>query len=346
MISAANIDMAISRSSETIAASGMPTVSAAVCTRNRTRMLWRALSALATQSKRPIEIIVVDNAPDSDESQRMIEAEFPFVRYLREEAPGLDFARNRALREAVGDIVAFLDDDVVVAENWIDAIAAAFADDPDAAICTGRVEALSLDTDGQRLFEENGGFSCGDQVIRLPDDPNEPAQAFRRPLIARSIRVGAGCSLAIRRQVALALGGFDVALDMGAPLPGGGDHDMIWRVLLDDRSVVYEPSIYARHEHRDSVAAAVRQIAGHNGATVAMLTKAAAITPGRRRMTVLAFLGWRLLKPATRLLRRAVGKDPLPVSAIFRLWAESWKGLVAYPLARRRVRRITAGGIR
>jgi glycosyltransferase involved in cell wall biosynthesis len=346
MMSNSNIDMTGSGSDETLTHSEMPTVSAAVCTRNRTGMLRRALSALTKQSRRPIEIIVVDNAPDSDESLRMIDAEFPCVRYHREDAPGLDFARNRALREAVGDIVAYLDDDVVVAPNWIDAIAVAFTDDPDAAICTGRVEALSLDTAGQRLFEDNGGFSCGDDVIRLPNDPNVPPKVFRRPLIARSIRVGAGCSLAIRRQVALALGGFDVALDMGKPLPGGGDHDMIWRALLDNRSVVYEPTIYARHEHRDSVAAAIKQIAGHNGATVAMLTKAAAITPGRRRMTVLAFLGWRLLKPATRLLRRAVGRDPLPFSAILRVWAESWKGLVAYPLARRRVRRIAAGGIR
>ena len=51
------------------------------------------------------------------------------------------------------------------------------------------------------------------------------------PFIGWCIRVGLGASMAVRRSVILELGGFDEALDMGAVLPGGGDLDILWRVL-------------------------------------------------------------------------------------------------------------------
>jgi GT2 family glycosyltransferase len=287
------------------------------------------------QSTPPAEIVVVDNAPSSDDTMNFIASDYPDVRYRREHLQGLDFARNRALSETTCDIVAFMDDDVVVAENWIAAILATFRGNNRIAICTGKVDALSQETEGQRLFEENGGFSCGTRSIRLPAESLADDSLFHRPLIAWSISVGAGCSFAIRRTTATQLGGFDEALDLGAALPGGGDHDMIWRVLLAGHDVVYAPSVHAWHDHRKNIDAAIKQILGHNGATIAMLTKAMIVTPGRQKITVLAFLGWRLVKPGVRLLRRAVGKDPLPVAALLKLWWTCWQSLLAYPAARR-----------
>ena len=56
---------------------------------------------------------------------------------------------------------------------------------------------------------------------------------------------------------------------------------------------------------------------------------------GRPRLSVLAFLGWRLVKPGVRLIRRALGRDPLPSTVILRLWWFCLRGLVAYPAAQR-----------
>jgi O-antigen biosynthesis protein len=91
----------------------LPACTAAICTRHRTVQLRRALASLGAQSEAPLEVLVIDNAPDSDETQRVVECEFPSVRCVREPRQGLDFARNRALTEARGEIVAFLDDDAV-----------------------------------------------------------------------------------------------------------------------------------------------------------------------------------------------------------------------------------------
>jgi GT2 family glycosyltransferase len=272
--------------------------------------------------------------------------EFPMVRYIREPVAGLDFARNRALRDAKGDVVAFLDDDAVADPDWVEATARAFAATPALGACTGHVAALGSGTEGERLFEANGGFARGTRAIHLPSGAHDGPLDRRAPLIAWSISIGSGCSMAVRRQLVLDLGGFDEALDLGDALPGGGDLDILWRVLDAGHDVRYDPAVRARHEHRADAESAIRQICGHNRALIAWLTKCVARARGRTRLEVLAFLLWRLTKPGVRLVRRAVGRDPLPAPVLLRLWLQSWRGLFAYAPARRLATRRRTGAAR
>lgn len=325
-----------------------PRLSVAICTRDRPEMLRRALASLASQTEPPAEVLVIDNAPRNNRgnrgnldnhararTQEVIERELPAARYLVEPVPGLDFARNRALAAATEEVVAFLDDDAVAHPGWTAAMAAPFVD-PRVGAVTGRVDALSVETEAQRLFEDNGGYARGTRRVRLPLDARRLLHGRRAPLIAWAVSMGSGCSLAVRRPLLLALGGFDEALDLGPALPGGGDHDALWRVLQAGRDVVYEPSAYARHEHRRDLRSAYSQIVGHQRALVALLVKSLLFTGsrgGRRRLGVLAFLGWRLVKPVVRMARRVVGRDPLPVPVLVRMLGHCWAGLWSYPVA-------------
>src|SRR5690606_26741462 len=79
----------------------LPSVTIAVCTRDRTRDLSRALTSLLAQDYAgETEIVVVDNAPATDATAMLCRTHFPTVRYVRESRPGLDWARNRAIAEA------------------------------------------------------------------------------------------------------------------------------------------------------------------------------------------------------------------------------------------------------
>ena len=141
--------------------------------------------------------------------------------------------------------------------------------------------------------------------------------------------------MALRRGIVRDLGGFDEALDMGAVLPGGGDSEMLWRILEAGHEVVYEPRVCVRHEHRSELHAAELQILGHNRAMIAALTKMLRVAPWKQKASVTVFLVWRLLKPLVRLIRRAFGNDPLPARLLWRLLTHTWAGLGAYPVARR-----------
>jgi GT2 family glycosyltransferase len=309
-------------------------VTVAVCTRDRPDKLERLLQSLLRQTCQPRVVLVVDNAPASDATQQLVQR-LPVVRYVREAIPGLDFARNRALRESDSEIVAYVDDDAVVAEDWVASIIAVFNESPAIGVCTGKVDALTLATEGARLFEASGGFGRGDQRLHLPPGVGARPPGLPKPLAAWAFSVGAGVSLAVRRRFALELGGFDEALDMGAVLPGGGDTDMLWRMLEAGHQVVYEPSVRAWHEHRADQQGAEQQILGHGRATVATLTKFVAVAPWLRKPPAMAFLAWRLVKPGARLARRLVGRDPLPARLLARLFVDCWRGLFAYPQALR-----------
>ncbi len=313
-------------------------ISVAVCTHARPAQLARALASLEAQRPAAAEILVVDNAPRDDATRALVADRFPGIRYVHEPVQGLDFARNRALTSARGDVVAFLDDDAVAAEGWLGALAAAFDTDPAVVVCTGRVEALGRATEGERVFEANGGFSRGADRIRLPADAARPLHGRPAPLIAWAVSVGSGCSYAVRRATALALGGFDEALDLGAALPGGGDHDLLWRALQAGHTVVYEPAALARHEHRPELDGVYAQVVGHQRALLAFLYKHVMDADGRSRGPLAGYLAWRLMKPGVRLARRAVGRDPLPAPVLARMWWNCWAGLAAYPRARRLAR--------
>lgn len=229
----------------------------AICTKDRPVRLRRLLGSVAKvlpfSRFGEVSVIVVDNAPADDRTRSAV-AEFDFVRYVLEPRVGLDFARNAALSAAESDLIAYLDDDVVVDRAWLAGLYRVHADCPNAGGYTGLVLPFRLDTEAQREFEMAGGFGRG--FRRLHHDQAKAGNDLH-PLGAGV--VGAGCNMCFDRRLLVELGGFDEALDTGAPLPGGGDLDIFHRVMRSGRGIVYEPSYAVWHEHRETLAQLRRQ---------------------------------------------------------------------------------------
>src|SRR5205823_3061135 len=166
-----------------VAAAPRAVLTAAVCTRNHASQLPECLNAIAALDYPPhlLDVLIVDNAPE-DDSTRDVAARYASFRYVREPRPGLDWARNRAILECRGEIVAYTDDDVSVDAGWARAIAAAFEEEPHAMCVTGLVVPDEIDTVAQRLFEVYGGFNRGFSrwVYRVDVDAGEHAARSAR----------------------------------------------------------------------------------------------------------------------------------------------------------------------
>jgi glycosyltransferase involved in cell wall biosynthesis len=237
----------------------LPPVTVGICTRDHPDYVARVVRSLLASAahstiENQFEILVVDNAP-SDQRTRKVAESFSDVRYVCERRPGLDFARNRAVQEARGEILAFIDDDAVVDRCWFVGLQKAWAESPDAGVFTGPVLPYELITTAQILFEQRGGFGRDFQARRFGSKDvnirNYPCNAGM---------FGAGCNMAFRRDMLIELGGFDEALDTGPPLPGGGDLDIFYRMLRAGRTLAYEPQLLVFHQHRREYVALRRQM--------------------------------------------------------------------------------------
>ena len=112
-------------------------ITVAICTWNRCNLLQRALQQLVSQ-RCPDgfnwQVLVVNNnCTDATSDVVSSFAGRLNIREAREPTPGLSNARNRALAEATGDYIAWTDDDVIVADDWIAQLCAGINAYPDAA---------------------------------------------------------------------------------------------------------------------------------------------------------------------------------------------------------------------
>ena len=314
----------------------LPTVTVVVCTMNRPDLLAYALASLTRQEYPPDEILVIDNGCQ-DEVRKLAEEILPKARYLTEPRPGLDFARNRALSAATGDIIAFLDDDAAGDPFWVRSLAESFAAFPQAGAVTGLILPLKLETEAQAMFEAYGGFARGFNRRVLPRD-GQRRFGRKLPLLVEAIAVGSGCNMAFRSAVLRELSGFDEALDTGPPLPAGGDLDIFYRVLRAGYELVYEPRAMIRHYHRRSKRDLRRQLAGHLRSLSAFLVKTICAERGFMRMQATFFLAWRLVKNGYRFIRSLLGLDALPFAFRLHILLAGIAGLGSYHASRRRIR--------
>lgn len=242
---------------------GRPSCSIAICTRERPDDLKNCLAAVTSLPDDGQEILVIDNAPRTETTRNVVEA-FPGVRYIREDRPGLDVARNRALREARHEIVAFTDDDARADPAWLRALLRNF-DDPLVLCVTGLTLAAELETPAQESFEQQSSFGRGFVRKVFEATTHNPLQ---------SGPMGAGVNMAVRREAVLSrLRGFDEALDAGTPTQSGGDHDLFTRVLTAGFRVVYDPAALVWHRHRREWRELRKTIQGYGTGVYAAWTK-------------------------------------------------------------------------
>ena len=319
--------------------SGPPrALSIAICTKDGALRVARLLdSLLPLREEVPFEVLIIDNGP-SDDSTCRVAAARDGVRYIVEPLTGLDFARNRAVQEATGEVLCFLDDDVTVDAGWARAMSDAWTANPEAGAITGLVLPLELETEAQVLFERGGGFRRGFLPLRYGDtnfaDPVHPAGAGK---------FGAGANMSVDLALVRKLGGFDEALDTGRPLPGGGDLDIFYRVLRAGRPLVYEPQAAVFHEHRRDLSVLKRQYRSWGLGLMAFITKTYAADPAARPALRRLVLWWFLWMTA-RFVRRRKGREPIPADMLRAELSGGVKGLFGeYRRSVRRSDRIRRG---
>ena len=179
-------------------------VSLVINTLNRCDMLRHTLESLPQQRYRDFEVIVV-NGPSSDGTAELLSSWCDCIKVADCPQANLAVSRNIGVRQAAGDIVAFIDDDAVPDPCWLERIVAGY-DHPK----IGAVGGFVLDRSG---FEFQTTYIVADRFGgATTHNPIDPTAEFNTPGAPR-YAAHLGTNTTVRRSLLLALGGFDEEFD-------------------------------------------------------------------------------------------------------------------------------------
>jgi len=199
-----------------------PVVSVVVPTRNRAHLLGACLDALTSQTvdESAFEIVVVDNG-STDATADVVRSRGGNVSLVQEPIAGVNRARNAGLRAARGSVIAFIDDDELVAPDYVRTVSDVLARHPQAAGAGGPAH------EGPIAIRTCGRCSLGAVAVRVVD-------GWADGLL--------GGNMAIRRTAFDTVGPFDEQLS------GRGDEtEWFARAAAAGLRFAHEPALSIEH---------------------------------------------------------------------------------------------------
>jgi glycosyltransferase involved in cell wall biosynthesis len=213
-------------------------ISVIICTYNRASYVRRTLSSFFAQSgldRIDHELVVIDNN-STDDTRATVEAFQPRsnLRYVFEERQGIACARNRGLVETQADVVAYLDDDVIVNPGWLESLAACLAD-TNADVVGGRTY-LAFEKPPPPWL----GKDFRTLLAEMDFGPDRTIISDGRGIFS--------LNLGLRRSALPAAQPFDERLGRkGRKRLGGEETKLIRGMAAAGRRVVYEPTMIVGH---------------------------------------------------------------------------------------------------
>jgi len=254
-------------------------VTVVVPTRGRAAYLEVTLDSLSRQrTETPYELLVVDDGA-TDATPEV--AERCGARLIRHgERRSLNAARNTGLREAAADLIAFVDDDVLVPPGWLDALADGAARHPEAEAFGGPI---------RPRFEGPTPRACGRE-----DPPITTLDLGPGDLEAEMVW---GANFAVRRSAVERVGDFDETLDRAH----GDEEEWLLRLRAAGGRIVYLAG--AGLDHRRSAADSglrpLARAAYHRGRGARASDARRGDAPGLAgELRVLAGCGWHTVRRA------------------------------------------------
>jgi len=211
------------------------TVSLVICTYNRCAYLGRVLDYLRYQTCSDFEVIIVDG-PSTDGTEDLLRGYTGSVKVARNPERNLAKSRNLGIELAAGDIVAFVDDDGIPFDDWVQTVLNEYNSRP---LTTGGLG-------GPVYYAGTFWFQAEDNGV------NRLAEArvnIASQEIGRNgwLRYNTGTNATFLRSALVAGSGFDEQFDYYLD-----EADVCYRLQMKNWLIGYSPDVLLRHEFAQS----------------------------------------------------------------------------------------------
>jgi len=223
-------------------------VSVVVASYNGHRTLKACLESLGRLNYPDYEVILVDDGSTSQASAE-IAAQFPSVRYIRQDNQGLSAARNTGIAAATGEVVAFTDDDCRVDEDWLH------------YMVSDLLRSSFVAIGGHNFLPPEDSPVAAAVAV----SPGGPAHVMLTDTEAEHIP---GCNMVFYKWVLDEIRGFDPVFRKA-----GDDVDVCWRIQDRGYKIGFTPAGFVWHYRRSTVKAYLKQQAGYGEAEALLSQK-------------------------------------------------------------------------
>lgn len=208
----------------------LPQSSLIICTRNRPQLLRDTVTSILNEEVTPTEIIIVDQSKTRDACLDDLSHDRDCeIHHIWIDQKGSSLARNTGMRLAKYDILAFIDDDMRVGQNWYPALMMLLIQLGSRAVVTGRV--LPAPADKPRQFV---------MAVHDWDEPCIYQGRIGKDILASGL-------MAIYRTGLQEVGGFDERLGPGTYFQAAEDNDLGFRLLEAGYTIGYTPDCTVYH---------------------------------------------------------------------------------------------------
>lgn len=219
-----------------------------VVTYGRPEYVPRLLGSLLEQTVTPTEILVVDDGHDEQTREVVKGYQEHFadrntrLRYLGRVGPdSMPGARNTVINCSEGDIVCFLDDDVVCEPEWFETVVEVFEERPEVVAVGG--PAISVDRDLNPHYELDHATENQNRIDAFGRTVSK-AKYWVPPAPVDTERLE-GANMAFRREALATVGGFDLDYERG---PAKFEEvDTMARLVRHGERLVYHPDALVHH---------------------------------------------------------------------------------------------------
>lgn len=210
-------------------------VTVVVPTYNRARHVVECLESVFSQKPDWCDVLVIDNLSD-DGTSEILEEKYGWRSDFRLISPprriSIAEARNYGLRAAAGDVVAFIDDDCIACEGWLERLVSPLISNDEVGCVGGRIRPVFLETPPKWIRRDVYGLlglaEWGDSV--------------------KEIYFPVGGNMALKRKVALEVGGFQEKLGPEGIKLFGEEISISERLRKAGYRVIYEPRAVVLHK--------------------------------------------------------------------------------------------------